>query len=642
MKFIYYLFFFSVWHCTSQTSDINFEYSLETIPNYKNYEVNVMKNSLNDGSLTKFVSQWTSKNTLGWKDKNFIEINLKPDTTGKFEKVSFHTFQRKKSNIFFPKFALLFSTDDNIIYRLEDIIKPNEILDEGEKWFSLGTTKRSALNYKLIIIPNINYFFLDEIIFDNNKFESKLYNFEFNIEENINNVLDKAILLSNKENRKDINKFRSVSSNIPNSKTISIVQNIPFGFCFDKELNEKENCKQEDVIVSLKNNYYYKSFTISNKSNEKADVILNLKSTFDIDYVFLETQKVANSYTLDCEDALLSVDNYIHLDSLESKTLYVRLQFKETVKTGNVTFSFTNAKTNKLYTSYCNYFNIKENANEKLNIINWAYFDYVQIKNNKKVAIEDLSVHQVNSYVVPRSYLRIGNYNFEKLDNYIQDIPLNSNILLFFNFTKDDAKKIFNNDSIVFLDDLWFSKFDKWFNKLLEHLKIKGYNNIIFYPYDEVRGKDIIDFNKITNEVKKRYKNDIKTYATINNTSSLAKISNVDILQLHVNLLNKSFLTNIKDSEIWAYDIIYYGRDVSPQYYYDLALLAYQYNLKGIGFWNYSQYAKEMNYLNNYSYKKDTYSVIYNLVNGDIATSKRWEAFLYGVSQYYLHKSELF
>lgn len=635
---IHFLFF----SCHSQEKSIEFLYKLDAEPNYKKYSSEDVNHGLNDNSINNFYSSFiTSTSTLGWKNFDKVIIDLVITGNKGINKIKIHTIANEKSGVSLPLYVFLFSSNDGIKYELESFKDFSSLKKSKDSlyWLEIDAFYSEKKNLKLVILPSCNYLFIDEIKLSfeqrdngssineiNEKLSYSIENTDFDL--HLNDIISNSKASVYKQNYQNISRYSSGG--------IQIIRNKPFGFCKDDfYVDDGENINEQ----LIGGDYFY-SFKIINTGNRNSSITIEDNFNFKTEINLFQVVNVVNNFFSDCEDMLEPIDKNFLLKPNEIKNVYIKVRFNEPITNGIGKFIFK-VDEKEAYTLK-EKFIIIENHNKVLNIINWAYLDYPQLIKQQEKAIIDLKEHNVNSFVLHRGYLNVNNFDFIKTIEYVRKLRLsnNSKLMLFFNFSVDKNRLIRNGRQIEYLSEDWFEYFGDWYSKLLLTLENEGIKNIYFYPYDELKYSDSKDFEQLTSHLKKQLNDRMKVFVTIDNLKSLEIVDNVDILQIHKRLLNEENLKLIKAKETWLYDIFYYSRDIAPIEYYNLAMLAYNFDLDGIGFWNYSQYLNEEVKYNKFSYSKNTFSVIYNYEN-NIYTSKRWEAFLAGVNQYYRMKSNL-
>src|SRR5690606_18118488 len=78
----------------------------------------------------------------------------------------------------------------------------------------------------------------------------------------------------------------------------------------------------------------------------------------------------------------------------------------------------------------------------ELNGNSWVYFNYPQISKVKETAINDVQLHGINTFPLPRDILAKINGDIDGFREYMNGIPKKANILLFLNFSQENAKRI--------------------------------------------------------------------------------------------------------------------------------------------------------------------------------------------------------
>ena len=157
-------------------------------------------------------------------------------------------------------------------------------------------------------------------------------------------------------------------------------------------------------------------------------------------------------------------------------------------------------------------------ASEILDSINanvWAYLNYPLLKDRKSEAVADLTLHHINTIVIPPPILPdLLTTDYTPFINYLKNFKNIKNILLFMDYSNQATRNGYKNGS--FMSPEWKSKFLNWYNNITKLITENGFSNskVYLYPYDEVSGKNTIDFENLINWSKTNIPG-IQFYATL-------------------------------------------------------------------------------------------------------------------------------
>jgi len=274
-----------------------------------------------------------------------------------------------------------------------------------------------------------------------------------------------------------------------------------------------------------------------------------------------------------------------------------------------------------------------------LNSVNWGYLDFGLIRNRKELATKDLAMHHTNVLVVPPKYLPHLEKNsedpeFSLMRHYLKVHKGVTKIMLFMNFRAEERKNV--NGLYHFMDEEWKASFIKWYGDVLTAIVKAGFSKdyVYFYPFDEMRGKDIDQFIAFAAWARKAIP-EIKLYATIASRDSERALPYLDIAQIAVSL-SKKFPEG--KNEKWIYTGS--NKSLSPYSYYRLmAWKAFSEGYRGIGFWAYADTGwgdNPGNAWDDFDGKDPKYAVIYEGEGNTIISSRRWEAWRMGIEDYEL------
>src|SRR5690606_10025914 len=120
---------------------------------------------------------WTNGKSVGWMNKNQIEINIEFSSKKHISQLSLNTANGEKSGVYYANNIYVFSTSDKKTYKyLGDLMNENSLKSTHNKSvvnLVLKNVNLSDKYFKFIIIPKGNYFFTDEIQFFETSFSKE-------------------------------------------------------------------------------------------------------------------------------------------------------------------------------------------------------------------------------------------------------------------------------------------------------------------------------------------------------------------------------------------------------------------------------------------------------------------------------------
>ena len=176
---LFLLFGLSIDNAIADLISLNKSYTLEPLPNYEKYDVDIIKKALADGEYAdeNRRSMWTSKQGLTWSNTPRVSITIDLEKNSLINKVAFHTAAGSAGVEFFRS-AFVYISRDNINYKYTGVIN-NEIQPQKyvEQEFSLINLKESARYVRLEFITVLPFFVVDEVsIYGNIIKNEKSYN----------------------------------------------------------------------------------------------------------------------------------------------------------------------------------------------------------------------------------------------------------------------------------------------------------------------------------------------------------------------------------------------------------------------------------------------------------------------------------
>ncbi len=671
--------------CTkAQDIALNKSYVLSSPPNYPLSAPASDKSSLTDGVYTTFGNFWTKPTTVGWQHTNKVTLDIDLESSQLISEVTFNTARRIQAGVYFPANIYIFLSNDNhnFIYAGDAAENPdNQPGDYEVKRFALNDLNQSARYVRLTIIPKGLFVFCDEIevikgqknisgvasnlIFKDslNKKVDSLKSFEFNHKDLIqmsNKLLAKSPNMPGKRARdlEDISvklsdknlsgsDFQSLKNKLEQSHALMLNSNFKTSFIVEKfnpwdtinEIHEpKENLQSINFTFKVLNKgVQYGAFVLTNSQSSPQQFFINIKNSnpnindinlFNVGFVpGLNFNKVA--------DPLIPLTKDITIDPGISKLILIKITGKkEGSGQSSVIVNSVNKKFVVNISSRVLSLSVINNV-EQLSANNWAYLHYPMLKDREAEAAIDLQLHQINTIVIPPAFIPNGGINsYKPFLNYLGNFKSIKNILLFTNYADQNNYKQFGS----FMSDGFKSNFIEWYHNMIKVVQDNGFSNsqIYLYPYDEVHANEIQDYKNFSTWVKSAIPG-IKLYATLTNKESINNILPlVDIAQIQSN--NSFSDLPLHHCEIWVYSVENSSRSLSPYSYYRLmAWNAFANNITGIGFWNYADEGADdqLNLITNpWINPLNSYSVIYDGPDKEIISSRRWEAFRFGIEDY--------
>ena len=679
---IYSLFALLAMSCNAQTEAENISlhksYKLSEKPNYKLTEGNDDKD-LTDGKMKTGPRFWQDKSTVGWHNTEKVNIEVDLESIHTIEQLIINTARNTSAEVEYPSNCFVFTSEDGIDYEYHGdlMLVPNNISGEyNVQEFDLKIEKTTARFVRLVLISKGKFMFLDEIVILGNRSVSNIEKSAISLKkivskntvykDDIDDFVLKEIDLSNSKrgelyNIKRVEDFVKSSSNAEILKVTSLKDKDDLQSVYsDLLINQKQIMKEKlthsviftpingiqdlnkfnlNKIIKAKKEDGAKKVHEFNKNmgyfslvnNTDADQLIEFSSSNELVVSELLPVNSLNNYSL--IDALRPLSNnkvvlktgenkFFVASSKEASKLEI-ISVKDDVLIASALFDIVKSK------------NKNENSS-RLSANVWAYLDKPILKENKEWIVNDLEKAGVDVIVVHSTF--IDNYNtkdFSTLKSYLGNFKNlhKKKILLFDNFKGNNAIKKFNGKT--FLDEQWQKNFKKWYDLMINKLSEIGVNSdeVYYYPYDEIKVSELERFIDLNKWGKGNIPN-FKTFVTINNSKSFEAGNYADIVQVILHDIDKIHL--LKSDNIWLYDVLDYSRDRNA--YSDYRLLAwkaYYYDIKGIGFWNYSALkdTKQARHDKFVEGRKD-YSVLYLDSNNDVLSSLRWKSFQQGLADF--------
>lgn len=279
----------------------------------------------------------------------------------------------------------------------------------------------------------------------------------------------------------------------------------------------------------------------------------------------------------------------------------------------------------------------------KMNL--WVYMNERLINNKSWIVADDLAKHHVNVAVVfpgmlpwptTDSAAKAARYSvFNQRVNYQKQ----AFTLFFMNFNFDGWRNIMSGG---YMSPEWQAQLKTWVQEMVDNMKQQGISpsNFAFYPIDEPRNAEEIEYLIQTGRVIKSVNPNIKVYTTIgfpiSNNDLLRLTEVVDIFQLEAKTVTDEQSNGLlaKNKEIWSYLAIEGGKEADPFPYLRLhAWNAFKKGMTGVGLWSYADIGDSGTAWNDLDGIRPDWAVVYEGKYGPVG-SKRWEAFAQGVEDY--------
>ncbi len=340
-------------------------------------------------------------------------------------------------------------------------------------------------------------------------------------------------------------------------------------------------------------------------------------------------------------DPLVPIKYGVNLRSGESKMIFITAhglhsgKWENTLNIGTTSYSTTLPLSLEVS-------NVAIPSQLSLNTINWGNLNFKPIKDHKTEAVKDLLNHHINVIDIPPRYIPMTETpsvkELAELDDYLTLHAGVKKALFFLNFSNE---KILTNDGkYSFMSDEWKEWFKKLYTILMNSAVKAGFqkDQVYIYSYDEIKENDLNNFIEFSTWAHKEIE-EIKLYGTLDSKESLLALPYLDIAQVlnHDNLYADAIKSK---KEIWLYGTSVNTKSLSPYTYYRLmSWKAFALGFTGAGFWNYAdtgsgEYAGSA--WDDFDGRRPDFSVIYEGNNGDIISSRRWEAWRMGVEDYEL------
>lgn len=638
------------------------------LANYKNTSGYNDPVKLYDGKFATGRIFWSDPNSLGWKSTGQITIDIELETLSEISSISMNTAKNEAANVFFPLNVNLFISSDGKSYQYIGDISPKEFTQKNI--YKAITLSKEMINsiakyVKIVVIPEGNMFFTDEIVIKGNKTSSTatssaaLTTSQMGkiVSENKKSEVNRRLLLNKlvPSTGVDLNQLNNLK------KEILQADNLASDQVYQNYLNsinqlsvskggtgiqlsilaspwgKKTITANQTGLLSAINVTEYIAIEAFNNQDKGYSGSFNITGIEGVELHLYEATDVRTRKSETVKDALIPVLTSTNLSFTpgERKVFVLALEsnkaLKSTVKVGIgtefnslLTFPLTilDVGINNRFTSSLGF-----------NVNVWPYYNYPFFKGRERQIQKDLKEHYSNVFAIPATVLEPNNLTTDhaKLKAYLRFYSADDKVLLFLSYRGYVAKP--GN----FMLDSWKNSYRSWYANIAKILEESGVlnENIYLYPFDEIKQNEIPAFTKFSSWIKSE-RPDTKIYATVFDANLLPRISpSADVVQVLASAKNMPLVKTFDKKTLWLYDIMDDSKGVDPYSRYRLlAWKAFSVQATGIGFWNYADQSGESIWNDSDGPRAD-YNVVYDQGN-TLISSRRWEAFKQGVEDYFL------
>lgn len=402
----------------------------------------------------------------------------------------------------------------------------------------------------------------------------------------------------------------------------------------------------------VKNGRQSNAFVLTNNTDAELSFGIGITGSTD-DRPTIEIKEVVNAFAASHRiigDGLKDITGDIAIRSGESKQIWIIAKGND-AQAGDYQLYVNvllNNKANKITVPI----NIKvwpvsiENP-DNLYVNAWAYADWGVAQSRQPLVINDLIDHRINvAAFAPWQLPRVKNKNcsdcatdFSVMNKLLQQHHLFTKKLFYFGFNNANNRLV--NLPGEFMDARWKRAFSAWIKEWVTHLDERGisHENFAFYPVDEPDTKEEISILLTTAKLIKAVDPKIQVYTTLGKLTVLDALkagNDVDIFQILTEDMDTAVTALLQSTgkKVWTYTATGGGKDAHPlSFYRAQAWQAFHDGANGIGFWAYGDIGNAGSSWSDFDGRRLDYSVVY--IDGEnIASSKRWEAWVEGVEDY--------
>ena len=632
---------------------LNKKYTLFPVANFSSnpriYSV------LTDGKYWNGSYFWTRPTTLGWVKTPQVNITVDLGDIDEVGSVSFNTTQEVDSifNIHFPDHIYIFLSDDSVNFSYAGDATHGFTNVPGSYTihkFILDTIDAKARYVKFVVIPHGSFLFCDEITVEK-KQGNKERNFSLHAN-SVDSTVDSLLALDFR------NKYSSQirSRNTKNSYRSPYID-ARFISPWDTTgpypvTDSKQNGPDSMHFIIPQGGVVYGALEIINTTGLKKDFDINSpfsRTNMDSLQLYNATFVPAPGYSM-IPDALQQLNgSSVQVLSGNQKVIFFKIKGS---KAGNTSAGILvhSGKYKKILHLLITTVHL-ENFNElRLNANVWFNDFHPMVVDRREIAFKDLQDHHINTLLIGPGYLSpLNNPSFPKLAFFLSEVHFAGKLLVSTGFSNPLVRQ--PDPTAPFLSETWKKQFITWYDSLLHLITKQGFTSsqVYFYPYDEVRGKNIRDFIDFARWTKSSVP-ELNLYATL----TKATIDSTDEFNDLLPLLNVAQIASGSpivlpklpkhSGQIWVYENNGKSKSASPYSFYRLmAWDAFVKDVTGIGFWSYTgdpRIKKVTDVLRDIDMD---YGLVYDGPGKSIISSRRWEAFSLGIEDFqvlYLYGKE--
>jgi hypothetical protein len=284
-----------------------------------------------------------------------------------------------------------------------------------------------------------------------------------------------------------------------------------------------------------------------------------------------------------------------------------------------------------------------------LNAVNWAYPQDKPIWSSKSDLYQDLHEHGINVFVIHPEFLSMPIkkpadqwIKRKQIINQIKKIlAKNSGAKILFYMALDSW---LNNTQLLLSKETQRELVSDWVRRMDEFLILNGLsrNQWALYPVDEPFGERIDQLIWVA-EIIKNVNNGIQIYANpISVYKNGVTFKQLKQLNEYVDIFQPSFQLAKEQQEFfkslnkpwWIYEVPKSpAKKVEPNFYRALPLKAWVLEAQGTGFWSYSDTSNGSAW-DDFDGMRTDWAVVYEGSQGNVISSRRWEAFAKGIEDY--------
>lgn len=660
-------------------------YTVSPAANYPLSAPATDKTALTDGKYTRGIL-WTRKTTLGWQDKNQVEVLIDLGQIFNIDGVSFSTARGKNAGVNFPAvIAAFIGADQNHLVYAGNIAKDPDNIPGAYKTkkFQLKNIGVKGRYLFLVIVPFGRYLFCDEIeVFegmrDNGAEEALTLADAHGLSVELRKLsIEKAFLVRliekikstsdlNPEHERLISKIELQCAKLETLEDVATLEadlfrlrakilraQFPGRNFLINSVNPWAPLSPASALVAAspqnisitipQNGYHHAAFVVTNLTTVAQQVAIQSNelpnNTLELDYYHVPFVKSA---AMECvADPLVPVNGKLTLKAGESIMIFLAVHgLKPGVWSGLLNINVDEWVTTVPLQTRVSSIALPNKLT--INSVNWGYLDFEPIRDVKTQAAADLISHYTNVSVVPSRYIPLSDrpsaLDLARFKKYLALNQGAEKIMFFLNFRGDGQMAA--SGGHTFMTDEWKEWFKGLYARLVRCAIQAGFSRgqLYLYPYDEVGGKDIDRFLSLASWAKTAIAS-IQFYATLNKQEALKVLPYLDIAQVidRKDLLNAAKLSK---KEIWLYDAARNTKSLAPYSYYRLMpWRAFVQGFTGAGFWNYADTGWGENpgsAWDDFDGNRPDFAVIYEGAGGTIISSRRWEAWRIGLEDYEL------